>query len=289
MIRFDIIHDMAERIYSRTALERAVGQAAFGAWIKHNIGIETQNAAMGLPLWKEYDTPLESTDAGSISNTFEPVVPKGTSLKEYIENELQDDHGKATGLELGGSGSSLFAGFSAGFFKNTAGVTLVDGRDANQREQDRERNHTVITGDIVKPHFSMRVLLALNGQPDVVIERLEGALLMTPDDPFFMFENGDMWYILANTPSLMFWQYPPILFPLMPSWINKVNSAPGLEGQIHQPGLYGVLRLKKSEGASEELPHLSPREIDSLYKEHGHKVGWRSPLLTQVSRLGLCI
>lgn len=287
MIYFDIIHGMAERIYLRTGLERAVGQAAFRVWVNHNIGIETQNAAIGHPLWKEYDTPLESTSGSSISDTFEPVIPCGISLKAYIERELKHEQGKVTGLELGGSGSRLFAGFNTGFFKKTVGVTLVDGRDANQREQDRERNHAVVSEDITNPYFSMKVLLALNGQPNVVIERLKGALLMTPDDPFFMFENGDMWYTLANTPSLMFWQYPPVLFPLMPNWINKVNSSSGLEGQIYQSGLYGVLRLKKSEGAPEELPHLSLREINNLYNEHGHEVAWRSPLLTQVRRLGL--
>src|SRR5579859_3685773 len=63
----------------------------------------------------------------SFQNFFAAVLPESEkSLRNYIEKILEGRKGKAIGVEFGGTGVTLFRGFTPNFFRQTVGVTLID-------------------------------------------------------------------------------------------------------------------------------------------------------------------
>ena len=84
-----------------------------------------QNSTLLSPGNNEYDHH-------SYEGTFRKLLPEGVNLRDFIENELIDRKGQATGIDIGGLGSQVFKEFSPGFFEKTTGVVLTDTRKENK-------------------------------------------------------------------------------------------------------------------------------------------------------------
>src|ERR1035437_8299642 len=83
----------------------------------------------------------------SFNNIFFDLCPqKYKDIKEYIETELREKEGHAIGLEIGGTGSNLFSGFTSNFFQKTIGASIEDKRTTDRKERGGETNHSVVLG-----------------------------------------------------------------------------------------------------------------------------------------------
>ena len=70
------------------------------------------------PRWGYFDSGLDSGRGLHFMSTFRDILPRGeSSFKGYIEKTLKEKKGHAIGIEFGGPGSTLFSGFSKGFFR----------------------------------------------------------------------------------------------------------------------------------------------------------------------------
>ena len=75
----------------------------------------------------------------SYNEVFGGLYPEQfANIKDYIENQLKEKKGQATGLEIGGKGSKLFSDFGE-FFTKSFGVTLIDNR--NEKSSDRSHRY----------------------------------------------------------------------------------------------------------------------------------------------------
>lgn len=145
-------------------------------------------------LYAIYDAPLEDNsfrEDSTFESTFRYALPVGAgTLRWYIEESLQAKKGKAVGIEFGGPGSALFAGFSKGFFARSLGVTLADLRvklQPNPTNEDDTRHHEVLEGDITYAQTQERVRKWLAGErADLIVERMEGGRLDLPQEPFLL-------------------------------------------------------------------------------------------------------
>ena len=83
-----------------------------------------------------YDEPLSGYADSNFSLTFSPLLEhRGKTLRFFVEESLEKKRGKAVGIEFGGPGSNLFAGFTRGFFAKTLGVALTDMRDLEKKSK----------------------------------------------------------------------------------------------------------------------------------------------------------
>ena len=150
---------------------------------------------------------VENSPATSYAETFRELIPEGEWLTDYVERKLSSRAGDAVGVELGGLGSELFAGFSPGFFKKTAGVNLSDYRESltpDPTEGDTERNHTVVTGDMLRHPTKQKVEEWLDGDKiDFLVKRMKGGEGHLPLDPFSMAKEADYWYKQVSAGSVL--------------------------------------------------------------------------------------
>lgn len=236
-------------------------------------------------LWEIYDSHLnELSDYcdSSFQITFACLLPEGEfSLKDYIERLLTRKRGAAIGIEFGGPGSNLFGDFSNGFFRQTAGVTLVDVRTDSSRERDDERRHTVIAGNMFSSQTQQKVAKWLSGRKaDVIFERMDGGLHLVPRDPRFLAEIANTWYQMLAEGGVMFIQIPRVLVPAIEAWKNFVEQKYPDQIQVQEKfcrvdyqflGVQhseGLMRLNKLTGAPANLPLLPPRIVRDLYRTH---------------------
>jgi len=164
------------------------------------------------------DSPLEGHPS-TFDGTFRRVLPEGeTSLRGYIEKELASRKGKAVGIEFGGPGRELFAGFSEGFFQKTAGVPLVDPRRtvfSDAKAIDAERHHQIISGDILSEKTYERLNEWLDGdKADLILERMMAGWKNMPNEPFTVGKLFQRGYGLLGEGGLMFLEVPREWEPL---------------------------------------------------------------------------
>lgn len=231
--------------------------------------------------WGVYDCLLdESTPCKpSFAASFLPVLPSEyreseRPMADYIETYFQNrkENGDTLlALEIGGPGSALFTGVKEGFFAKTAGITLVDGRDPDERIAENEQlNHTVLEGNFRTPRVKEKVdAWREERKVDFIIERMCDGLKLLPRDPFYLAEEFSYWYELLNEEGVMFIQLPMIVEPLLADWEQRVLEE--TDGTIEMAmsnegyGEWWAMRLNKHAGAPEKLPFLSPREVRTIY------------------------
>lgn len=190
-----------------------------------------------------------------------------TRLKQQIERELTRKSDRVA-LEIGGTGSRLFADFTPGFFDNTYSACIVDTRNPETIKEDTERRHHVIsnanafTGEGID---AIKKMLP-NGQVDLIIERMGGPLTENPmfsnypQNVFSLIRIASKWYDFLAEGGVMYVQIPRMLDNAIrkshyPEWIKK-NFGDSLSVTIpdtDEPGFH-VLRLTKKQGAPKTLP-----------------------------------
>lgn len=217
--------------------------------------------------WRNTNSHLEQGHAfTTFQDTFGRVVPKGHSLRSYIEFVIGEGlPGKAIGLEVGGVGSELFKSFSEGFLAASLAVSLTDYRTSEQKEDDATRHHECLTGDLSSPETYEKIESWLREKKfDFIFERMLGGLTFMPKEPLFLMSAFDALYGMLKENGAMFMQIPDSLVPYVQTWKqNILKQYPEvLEIQIAEGsasgtvGLEPVIRLVKKKGAPAHLPVL---------------------------------
>lgn len=220
--------------------------------------------------WYPNDAPLQKDDH-SFESWFRPVLPFGsTDMRAYVEDTLAPFE-KRVGLELGGVGSNLFAGFSQGYFDTSAGVNLTDTRihrvypqfSAQKIDSDNQRNHHVIPGNILDDITKERVLTWLNGaKAAFIVERMYAGIYSLPKEPFYMSQEVGFWYndVLAQG-GLIFAQVPHAFTPYIKQWeaYCKENHSTTVDVQVNKYDEKNVVRMHKL--TNDPLPLLNARDV----------------------------
>src|SRR3989344_3147196 len=232
-------------------------------------------------LYAVYDEPLEDSNYKSDStfeNTFRYALPPGSgTLRWYVEESLEGKKGRAVGVEFGGPGSALFAGFSKGFFARALGVTLADIRgnlEPNPTSRDEERHHSILEGDITFPQTYARVHEWLAGEKaDFIVERMEGGRLNIPKDPILLGQAFNTWYEMLAENGIILAQTSSWMRPLLTKWKALLDAQCGdtLDvGYVADPqnaDVFDAFRLQKLLGAPQTLPMLDMRKVREISKE----------------------
>jgi|GEM_PF-3028228 len=230
------------------------------------------------PNWGCGNSPLQSSPEGpphvSFEGTFRNILPdEEKDLKRFIEATLRNKAGKAVGIEFGGPGSELFAGFSEGFFKKTFGIALNDARDLmrpDPRPRDAERKHTVIEGNMFSPEVYVELTKKLSGDGvDVILERMFGGLETVPREPLIIAETLQRWYGLLNEGGMLFVQVPREFARFARAWDKEVLSkVPTIQikrsEQIDRASLAFPIYLRKLRNAPTVLPLLDPKTVAKI-------------------------
>ena len=199
---------------------------------------------------------------------FAKLIPETENLKEYIEKEFTDRRGISIGVELGGTGSNMFADFTPGFFQKTAGINLTDYRDSIDpaiKNMDRTRNHSVIPGDITDENTHEKVKTWLGDQKiDVIFERMLAGHGTLAHEPFFLSKQANVWYKLLNEGGLFFAETPTTFNHILPEWLKLIenNYKETLKVDYAKVDYASeVVLIKKLKGAPEELPLVDARTV----------------------------
>lgn len=220
--------------------------------------------------WTATDSPLRDGGAyGSLSfqNAFRHVLREGyEDLGKDVEDELSERKGKAVFLEYGGPGTTASAGFSKGFFKKTAGISILD-------SALNLGSHTVISGDILSNKTQREVLQWLgNDRPDLIIERMQAGLAMNPGNHTVLYHTFKKMYEILNEGGIMLIQVPRRAYDVTSLWAHMLTRNFGdviktslwpSESEYHKVTPLGksqsdtvILRLRKLPGAPAKLPML---------------------------------
>lgn len=227
-----------------------------------------------------YDSPLDG-GPGSDSNfedTFRYVVPPGVgSLRSDVEGSLEKKKGKAIGIEYGGPGSALFAGFSKGFFEKTLGVTLTDIRGSlspDPTPADEKRHHFVLEGDMTSLQTRKNVHDWLGDKKvDFIVERLAGGRLLLPEEPYLISDMFNDWYQTLGEDGIIYAQTSKWMRPLLKPWKKMIDAqySETLELRyVHDStsrDVFDAIRLRKLHGAPETLPLLDPRAVRRISRQ----------------------
>ncbi|MES2930911.1 MAG: hypothetical protein V4665_03965 [Patescibacteria group bacterium] len=236
--------------------------------------------------YTDVDSPLEGSmvDTGnSFSFSFHEIIPQGyINMRDYIEKNLAEKKGHAVGIEFGGLGYNLFAGFDRGFFKKSLGVTLVDHRMDSWKQQDekiaeeKKLDHTVVEGNILSPDLYKNLEKKLDKKKaDLVIERMFRGLEFMPQEPYEIGKVLQKWYSMLNENGMMFVQVPVVFNNLLEKWGLMIQKGYGHVIELrYKKGKYDMGRvddpsvfiLKKLKGAPEKLPFLDPRTVQETEK-----------------------
>lgn len=228
--------------------------------------------------YQDHYTILDSEISGneSFEDSFKYVLPAPGDLRYYIQKTLEKRKMKAIGVEFGGVGSNLFAGFSDKFFAKSIGVTLVDHREKNiypehsSKEDDDKINHEVLVGDIFNSKTYESLNEKLNGaKVDLIISRMLKGLEFVPRDPYTVGKVLQVWYKLLNENGIMLVQTPYKFNNLLSKWAEKIRKQYGdtleiesmkgdRDNNVHT---CSVFRLNKLAGAPDELPLLEPKVV----------------------------
>lgn len=224
----------------------------------------------GTASWAVYNTPLQDDRRSirySFDGFFKGTIPGKESLRTYVERSLEDRAGAAIGIEFGGMGSALFAGFTEGFFARSLGVTLTDtSRGSNIHSP---KGHGMLFGDLRDEATQGSVDQWLQSQKaDLIVERMVGALNHVPKDPYYIARFISRWYSLLSDRGLMFVEIPRFMDVLARPWMDHVTQETGgtidLSFKRGKP-LNSRFRIQKFPGAPDELPLLNPWRVKSTY------------------------
>lgn len=210
-------------------------------------------------------------------DSFGRLLPESVkSLKLYIEGVLSERKGQAIGIEYGGVGINLFAGFDKDFFARSIGVTLVDHRSEDAKVVDGAKldkmHHSVIAGDIFDRGIYQHIDELLQGEKaDLIIERMAKGLEFVPHDPYIVGKIINTWYRMLREGGVMFVQTPMVFNHLLERWASLIKSEQNLEFEYQigreDNNIYcSAFRLNKLSGAPDELPLLEPRDSKSIPK-----------------------
>ncbi len=228
--------------------------------------------------WGIYDSALDCPQkegtpyAQSFSSLMEHGGSPKVSLKEYIEDLLRGREGQAIGIDFGGLGSRVFRGFDKGFFRQTLGITLGDGRGESEKEIDKENRHDVIGGNMFDPIIRRRIKEWLDGQKaDLIFERMEGGLDCVNHDIRFVREVLKQIYSILREGGVALIQQYWYLYEdsgasakQLYSWAEEINKE--YEGRIEitlDPQSIsddrvkygrGAIMIRKFKGAPKQLP-----------------------------------
>ncbi|MEK7571711.1 MAG: hypothetical protein AAB553_05555 [Patescibacteria group bacterium] len=200
------------------------------------------------------------------------LPPEEADIKEYIERTLSPLSSRV-GIELGGTGSPLFAGFSPRFFDKTIGMNSCDTRTklqnvypeliAQQLAGDEARNHHVISGSFLDPAVKGVVKDELAGRKaSLIMERMYAGIDSLPNEPFYLSQEIGFWYneILAQG-GLLFAQVPKAFERYLPIWesLCKAEFADRLTIQSGNYNGHTLVRIQKL--TNEPLPLLPVRDV----------------------------
>jgi hypothetical protein len=226
--------------------------------------------------WLVYDSTLlgdGSFEDHSYEKSFQCLIPHqergNQNLKEYIEKLLKEKRGSAIGIDFGGPGRQLFQGFERGFFDQTLGVTLRDGREKVQKEEDEENGHTIIGGNMfeAKTREEVKQWLEREGggkKADVIFERLCHGLKYIAYDIRFLREVLKAAYAILAEGGVMFLEHHlgenSRQRKIFQEWSSCINEE--YRGFLEivwktewvKDMETGVFMLRKLEGAPEKLP-----------------------------------
>ncbi len=240
---------------------------------RHNKAIlrrQEENFDKDFP-WGYFDSPLQEPypTGQSYENTFQRLIPPEHhgDIRSYIESELKDKRGEAIGIDIGGLGSSVFHGFSSGFFRRTAGISLHDIRAKYgiEIEEDTIRGHTVIEGDITKRETKVGIVAWLGGKKvDLLFERMVKGLTAFPRKDRWTATAISQMYSLLSDDAIMFAelvffaQEDPKYYLIDPQkmkeWVKDLNDR--FEGFLQAKWDGGSLMIRKRSGAPDDLPPL---------------------------------
>lgn len=226
--------------------------------------------------WSDYDSPLEKPREHSfpMAVTFSKTLPdeyKAESeehpvFKGYIEETLSSGESQhpLTGVEFGGTGSSLFGEFTKDFFEATVGVCLEDIRDDQTKKDDEANHHFVITGNALDTSYledneTAKKVIEKLGTPgvDLIICRMSGPLSWINKNGAILDRIIRNWYEILNYNGLMFVQFDRggsddvDTVDLVNKWVEAIKGKfPQLDIQIEG----GAMRLHKTDDSPEYLP-----------------------------------
>lgn len=235
------------------------GAASVDDKTKQSVRREKSYVEVSKKPWPIYNSGLEGEDA--FDQTFEPVIPEQyRGLQQYVETELAEYSGRAVGVELGGSGSQLFAGFTPGFFKQSFGCTLLDNRSANEKTDDLLRNHQLVVGNAFSSEGRRALRNALHSEKiHFLIERLEGGLPGSLTDVYAATQL-DWYYQQFGDEAIILLQLPNIEFKKegitsTEEFVRRLQAL-GTFDVAWKDGWNPVLRIQKLKGAPASLEVL---------------------------------
>lgn len=292
MVVFCYYRIMAERLSHRAIREREIetSRLEIASVRDEELRSRAKNGRSCYDFWgNTYNAFLDhSREAGrkfSFQSRFSSVLPREyqqrwNGLQTYIEDVLSSKKGTAIGLELGGPGSNLFGGFH-GVFKQTAGICLVDCRDEQEKQKDKERNHSVLEGDILSPEGKHKVASWLGGnKADVVIMSMVSPHQYLPKEPFFMAQQTSHWYELSSDTGLFLAEGPFAFDTTLDQWEQYIRkNVPGIEVQSDIQRFWSsTIRLRKLPSAPSTFPTLPARMVLSQQRHTQNFTGaykWR--------------
>ena len=230
--------------------------------------------------WK--DSPLDGDDEPiTFFDSFKNILPEGEhNLRAYIEKVLETKKSNAVGVEFGGTGLRLFDSFTSGFFKKSAGVTLVNYKKLED-SNNQSSSHVVVEGSILSSDLYPKLNKELNNDKvDLIIERMGAGFRLVPEEPRMLSNIFSVWYQMLSENGLMLIQTPVAFNNLLEKWVPMIQEkfAGVLEIQYNSSDLEdgtapgSVLRIRKLPGAPEKLPFLDSHAIRESKRVEGKHI-----------------
>ena len=125
---------------------------------KESLDLENKEGIIGPDnVWGAYDSHLTSFDSrfGYQELLGIPIPENESAIATYLNKTYEEEKGSLVAIELGGVGSKLFSDLAKyHIFRKTAGFTLGDSRDSEQKTTDSEINHDVVEANIFSSSFA---------------------------------------------------------------------------------------------------------------------------------------
>ena len=215
--------------------------------------------------WPNYDSPLSF-----YRDYFQ--LPEGcNSLLDYLNQVYKLKLGKLKGMEIGGTGSRLFADLNTGhIFEKSLGVTLVDTRDDELKKTDDDNSHDVVPANAFLSGFEMdgeqfpgwekvEEWINKNGKVDLIIEDMKGPMVaMSYSDGPLLLNAMLRWYQTLEVGGTMFVVLPATLESTMKQIsveLKKVNVEFDYREDFDSTKFFRLRRLKGS-----------PESLDDVFK-----------------------
>ena len=210
--------------------------------------------------WPTYESGLIGNMGGpSYSSTFHSLCPeKYKNIKDYIEKFLKEKTGHAVGLEVGGTGSNLFADFTKGFIEESLSVAIGDGTSSSQKENNRDINHSILLSNALVPFGFKEIKGKLkNKKVNVLFERMLGGIVDMPGDLKYWKSMFSLYYSLLDDKALMFIETPGFNYlegEELKKILSNLNLVPGISVDYKDDlGNSFYIRIQKDKNAPADL------------------------------------